>query len=82
MSLKEKLDAIAAGFAAQVEPTVMATMKRASQQLFESGILEDTVIPGDRAPEFSLSDADGLEFSSLKMHANGPLVINFFRGIW
>lgn len=82
MNLKEKLNTIAADFAKQVDPAMMATMKIASQQLFESGILDDTVIPGDRAPEFTLTDGYGLKFSSIKLHTNGPLVINFYRGVW
>jgi peroxiredoxin len=42
-----------------------------------------TLHVGDRAPEFSLSAANGAEKYSLKQAiANGPAVIEFLRGTW
>lgn len=82
MILKEKLEAIATDFAAQVDPVQMATMQTATQQLLNSGILARALKPGDKAPEFTLYDSDGRSFNSAQLHANGPLLINFFRGGW
>lgn len=82
MILKEKLEAIATDFAAQVDPVQMATMQTASQQLLNSGILARALKPGDKAPEFTLHDGYGLEFNSAQLRANGPLLIHFYRGGW
>lgn len=82
MILKEKLNAIATDIATQVEPIMMATMETASQQLLNSGILSRTLKSGDKAPEFTLYDSDGVEFNSTELHANGPLLLCFFRGAW
>lgn len=82
MILKEKLEVIAKDFAAQVEPAMMATMQTAAQQLLNSGILARALKPGDKAPEFTLYDSDGLAFNSAQLHSNGPLLIHFYRGGW
>jgi peroxiredoxin len=44
--------------------------------------VERALKAGDRAPEFSLNDADGHAVSSRDLLANGPLVVTFYRGVW
>lgn len=82
MILKERLEAIATDVAAQIDPVMLATMQTATAQLLHSGILARALKPGDKAPEFTLYDCTGLEFNSTELLANGPLLINFYRGGW
>jgi len=82
MILKEKLTAIATDFATQIEPITMATMETAAQQLLNSGIVSRALKAGDKAPEFTLYDSNGLAFNSAQVNSTGPLLINFFRGGW
>jgi peroxiredoxin len=48
----------------------------------DSGILEQTVKVGDRAPDFSLTNADGQEFRLQELLSEGPIVLSFYRGKW
>ena len=57
-------------------------MHRVTAELTASGAAERALKPGDRAPEFTLKDADGHEVSSRKLLAMGPLVVTFYRGVW
>jgi peroxiredoxin len=57
-------------------------MHRATAELIASGAAERALKAGDRAPEFTLKDADGRDMSSRELLAKGPLVVTFYRGIW
>jgi peroxiredoxin len=57
-------------------------MHRATDELIASGAAERALKAGDRAPEFTLKDADDRKVSSRELLAKGPLVVTFYRGIW
>lgn len=82
MSLQAKLDAHKAGFVAQVPSEALAVMQRAGEELAASGILDRVLKVGEPAPEFALENAAGKQFDLSTLVANGPLVVNFFRGRW
>jgi len=65
-----------------VPAEVQAIHARAVAELTQSGIVEKTLQPGDKAPEFQLSDHNGKPVRSSEVLAKGPLVICFFRGRW
>ena len=74
MALQQKLDALKKGFEAQAPNEVVEIMHRATEDLKKSGILDGTVKVGDQAPDFSLKNADGQEFSpkDLRSHGSDP----------
>lgn len=82
MSLQEKLNATRKGFEAQAPKEVVDIIHRATDDLQKSGILEQTVKVGDRAPDFSLTNADGQEFRLRELRTRGPVVLSFYRGKW
>lgn len=82
MVLQQKLDALKKGFEGQAPKEVVEIMHRATADLEMSGILEETVQVGDEAPDFSLKNADGKEFSLKELLSEGPLVLSFYRGKW
>lgn len=83
MSLQERLDEFTTDFEANKAPAgIVATLHRAAAELIASGHAEKALKAGDRAPLFSLPDADGRPVSSVKLLANGPLVLTFYRGVW
>lgn len=82
MSLQQKLNATKKGIEAQAPKEVMDIMHRATDDLQNSGILEQTVKVGDRAPDFSLTNADGQEFRLRELLTQGPVVLSFYRGKW
>ena len=82
MSLQEKLSAMKKGVEAQAPKEAVEILHRATDDLRNSGILEQTVKVGDRAPDFSLTNADGQEFRLQELLSEGPVVLSFYRGKW
>jgi len=87
MSLQAKLDAFKADFQAgkppyNVPPAVIDTMHRATMELIGSGAAQRALKAGDKAPAFTLNDADGKPVSSADLLREGPLVVTFYRGVW
>jgi peroxiredoxin len=87
MTLQAKLDAFKADFEAGKPPynvprSVIETMHRATEELIASGAAARALKAGDKAPSFSLSDAEGKTVSSADLLRHGPLILSFYRGVW
>lgn len=87
MSLQDRLDVFKADFEAgkppyNVQPSVIATMRRATAELIASGQAARAKHIGDVAPAFTLDDPDGQPVSSAMLLARGPMVLTFYRGVW
>jgi len=87
MALQDKLDAMREDFENGRFPLVptseqLETMQRATQSLVDGGQAGRALKAGDKAPVFTLKDADGNDVSSRALLAQGPLVVTFYRGVW
>jgi peroxiredoxin len=87
MKLQAKLDAMREDFENGRFPLVptraqLDTMQRSTKALIDSRQADEALEAGDRAPEFTLTDADGNTVSSRALLARGPLVATFYRGVW
>ncbi len=82
MNLQKKLSAYKADFIARVPSETVRIMKRATEELALSGILEKALKKGDPAPEFTLFDQNGKTQTVGQLLAKGPLVVSFYRGGW
>lgn len=82
MKLQEKLDGIKAELQASIPPEAVAVMQRAAEELRASKILDKALKTGDKAPGFSLPNANGEIVSSKELLTKGPLVVSFYRGMW
>ena len=82
MSLQQKLDDYKKQFQAKAPPDKAKLMGKATAELKESGILANVVKEGERAPDFSLNDADGNPVSLPDLRTKGPVVLTFYRGVW
>ena len=87
MTLQATLDALRADFKAGQPPYnapahIHPIMERATAELIASGAAQRALKLGDKAPLFSLKDADGNAVSSARLLAQGPLVLTFYRGVW
>ncbi len=58
------------------------TMHRATAELKASGQEARALKLGDKAPHFTLNDADGKSISSAELLTSGPLIVTFYRGAW
>ena len=82
MSLQDKLDSRRKNFESSAPPEKLTIMHRATNDLLHSGIMEQVLKAGDRAPDFSLPDERGHLIESLDLLKKGPLVVSFYRGAW
>ncbi len=78
MSLKKQL----ADFDAsrQRSPEVMAIIRRGIESVRGSGA--DGLRIGERAPEFALPNQRGEIVRLSDRLSRGPVVLNFYRGVW
>ncbi len=81
-SLQEQLNAIKAKGAANMPPEVGVAIKKAMEELHNSGILEKPLKVGEIAPAFALPNGAGNIIRSGELLQQGPLVILFYRGKW
>jgi peroxiredoxin len=87
MSLQEKLSAFKAQFKSGRPPFesipsgVHDAMERAINELRASGAAQRVPRTG-HAPAFELQDADGAIVRLADLLAAGPVVLNFYRGVW
>ncbi len=81
-SLQEQVDR----FNARMGPTIPADLLRDLQspieQLVQTGAAEKALKVGARAPDFTLPDINGNPVTLLRLLAQGPAVIAFYRGEW
>ncbi len=82
MSLQQTLDAFKADFKAgkppyNAPPEIHPVMERATNELIASGLAARALKAGDKAPTFTLDDADGNSVSSEMLLSRGPLVMSF-----
>lgn len=82
MSLEDKLDEIRRGAADRIPEDKRDVMHRATEDLRQSGILDNVLSSGDSLPAFSLPDTAGQTVSSRDLLAQGPLAVTFYRGVW
>jgi hypothetical protein len=86
-SLQSRLDEFKKAFESGAPPynaphETIETMHRATAELKASGIEEQALTVGDRAPSFTLFNQDHVQVSSGDLLRQGPLVVSFFRGHW
>ena len=53
-----------------------------TEALIQSGIIENSLRVGQRAPDFTLPNATGGEVSLSSLLTKGPVVLSFYRGAW
>jgi len=82
MSLADEIIELQKSMTGQIPEETLQIMMGATQRLIESGIAEKSLKVGDKAPDFSLSDATGNTVSLKEILSNGPAVLNFYRGAW
>ena len=82
MSLQDQLDAFKAVFKTQAPEGAFEAFARSTQELIDSGQADRAVKAGDVAPDFVLTDQDGVSVALKDLLANGPVVVSFYRGVW
>ncbi|KAL6907232.1 thioredoxin-like protein [Trichoderma evansii] len=76
------LQAAASSAKANLPETSMNIIWKAKDNVQKQFDVKSTIQPGEKLPEFVLSDARGVLVSSVDLLAKGPLLITFYRGGW
>ena len=82
MSLEDKLAAMREAAAKRIPPERLAVMHDATERLRGSGIMEQVIKPGAKAPDFTLNDQNGNAVTLSMLLAAGPVLMSVFRGFW
>ena len=83
MELQKKLDAFRANFETQIGAEGKSILDTEAVRVRSAGVEERALKAGQRAPDFELPDMRGEHMVSLsELHAQGPLALIFYRGLW
>ena len=82
MSLNDELKAMREKAEAKRPPEIVASMRRAVDELRASGAPGRVLKAGVPAPPFALPDGNEQIVDSRALLAKGPLVVTFYRGRW
>jgi len=82
LGLKDKLNQMREGFKAKAPKEAQDVMRRAAEELKNSGIMERAVKVGDKAPDFTLKNTAGRDVNLYHLLELGPVVLIFYRGKW
>jgi hypothetical protein len=81
-SLNEELDWFRALCKQEWPSEALELVNQTLAELAHTGIHGAALKAGDTAPAFTLPDQAGTLMCSQALLAQGPLVVNFYRGMW
>ncbi|MFF7788550.1 redoxin domain-containing protein [Streptomyces sp. NPDC007991] len=82
MTLDAELHAFYTARQQQIPAEIRQIMRRAGQELADSGHADRALTVGAQAPRFRLPSATGESVSLAGLLAAGPVVLTFYRGAW
>ncbi len=82
MNLQDQITEFQKEFLKDVPDEVLKIILQATEKLAQSGIKNNSLKVGDKAPSFSLPGVNGKPVSSIQLLEKGPLILNFYRGGW
>jgi peroxiredoxin len=82
MSLQTLLEETRAGASKRIPEEALAVMRAADEELVAKGVGQDALKAGDTLPDATFTSATGDTVQMSSLLANGPLIINFYRGGW
>ena len=82
MSLADQLRERKAAYQKRAPKERLEMFQRATQEVKDSGILEEALKVGDTAPDFTLEDPLGRPVTLSSMLADGPVILAWYRGNW
>ena len=81
-TLEAQIEQFKRAGAARTAPAIIALRKVETEKLIQTGIAEQSFHKGDRAPDFTLPDANGRSVTLSSLLKTGPVVFTFYRGEW
>jgi hypothetical protein len=81
-SLNDEFDWFSARCKQEWPPEALDLVNQTLAELAHAGLHHRALKEGDTAPMFSLPDQAGVLVHSQDLLSKGPLVLNFYRGMW
>ena len=81
-TLNDELDWFRARCKQEWPPEALDLVNQTLAELADTGIHSRALKAGDTAPVFTLPDQAGVLVHSQDLLSRGPLVVNFYRGMW
>ena len=82
MNLTQELNTYKAKFKANQPEEIKSVMTKATTDLINTRLAENSLGQGDKLPDFSLPNAVGEEVTLESLLSKGAVVISFYRGGW
>lgn len=82
MSLADVTNSMLQEFVKGLPDADREIIEKAFQEIAQSNWDADALAEGDKAEDFSLANAKGEETRLSSLLANGPVILNFYRGDW
>lgn len=80
--LQDQLDARRDAFLKRASPEIIQSQRKALADLQKTGITEQALNVGDKAPDFTLGGPEGKQVRFSDILENGPVVLTWYRGAW
>jgi peroxiredoxin len=81
-TLQQQIETLQAQLAQQLPAPVLAELSTSIATLVHTGMAQQSVQVGERAPDFTLPDAEGSPVALSELLKHGPVVLTFYRGEW
>ncbi|EDX77376.1 Redoxin superfamily [Coleofasciculus chthonoplastes PCC 7420] len=82
MTLTQEINTLRQQIQAKMSEETKAVMDKAMQDLVNSGLTNQSLKVGDKAPNFALPNAVGKTVELQDLLSRNPVVISFYRGGW
>ena len=81
-TLQQQIETLQAQLAEQLPAEILAGLSKSIATLVQTGIAQQSVKVGERAPDFTLPDVFGKQVALSELLKHGPVVLTFYRGEW
>ena len=81
-TLQQQIEILQDQLAEQLPAEVLAELSKSITTLVQTGIAQQSVKVGERAPDFTLPDVFGKPVALSELLKHGPVVLTFYRGEW
>ena len=82
MSLQQHIQDYLQSFRKRVDIDIQSVMAQVTQDLVNSGMVDQALQAGNHLPQFSLPNQLGKTMTSDEILSQGPMVLTFYRGGW
>ena len=80
--LQEQISAFQQQMLPNIPKEILTTFEKTTTELVRSGIAERSLQVGEKAPDFTLTTAQGVQVKFSEVLKKGPAVVTFYRGGW